>query len=135
MTLAERAAPGAFVRVLDWTPPAAGAEMMGTGIMSVALSLDGDETLSRILLAIAGVTWLMLAAVVVVRGWCVRARFRPAVVDRVPRRHVRRMQLRRRGGCGGRGDHRLRARMGLDRGRRVGVVLVAMLYRGVEAVR
>ena len=76
MTLAERAAPGAFVRVLDWTPPAAGAEVMGTGIVSMALSLDGDETLSRILLAIAGVTWLMLAAVVVVRGWCVRARFR-----------------------------------------------------------
>jgi len=76
MTLAERATPGAFVRVMDWTPPAAGAEVMGTGIVSVALSLDGDETLSRILLVIAGATWLALAAVVPVRAWRDRARMR-----------------------------------------------------------
>jgi tellurite resistance protein TehA-like permease len=76
MTLAERAAPGAFVRVLDWTPPAAGAEVMATGIVSVALSLDGDEMLSRILLVIAAVTWLVLAALVPLRAWRFRARLR-----------------------------------------------------------
>ncbi len=68
MTLADTATPGAFARVLDCTPPAAGAEVMGTGIVSVALSLDGDETLSRVLLVIAGGTWLALAAVVPLRA-------------------------------------------------------------------
>ena len=60
MTLAERATRGGFIRGLDWAPPAAGAEVMGTGIVSVALSLNGDETLSRILLAIAAVVWALL---------------------------------------------------------------------------
>jgi tellurite resistance protein TehA-like permease len=46
--------------VLDSIPPEAGAEVMGTGIVSVALSLDGDETISRILLAIAVITWALL---------------------------------------------------------------------------
>ena len=79
MTLAEPATPGAFVRVLDWTPPAAGAEVMGTGIVSVALSLDGEETLSRILLVIAGVTWLALGALVPLRAWCLSVRVRAEV--------------------------------------------------------
>ena len=79
MTLAERANPGAFVRLLDWTPPAAGAEVMGTGIVSVALSLDGSETLSRILLVIAGLTWLALAAIIPLRAWRFRERVRAEV--------------------------------------------------------
>lgn len=79
MTLAERANPGAFVRLLDWTPPAAGAEVMGTGIVSVALSLDGSETLSRILLVIAGLTWLALAAIIPLRAWHFRERVRAEV--------------------------------------------------------
>lgn len=40
---------------------------MGTGIVSVALSLDGLQTLSRILLAICGVAWVVLAAVLLAR--------------------------------------------------------------------
>ena len=49
---------------------------MGTGIVSVALSLDGDETLSRILLVIAAVTWLALATIVPLRARRDRARAR-----------------------------------------------------------
>jgi tellurite resistance protein TehA-like permease len=52
---------GVFQRVLDSIPPAAGAEVMGTGIVSIALSLDGHETLSRIVLLIAAVMWVTLA--------------------------------------------------------------------------
>ena len=48
-------------RVLDSIPPAAGAEVMGTGVVSIALTLDGYETLSRILLVIAAVMWVTLA--------------------------------------------------------------------------
>ncbi len=55
-------------RVLDSAPPAAGAEVMGTGMVSVALSLDGLRTLSRILLAITALTWVMLAALVPLRA-------------------------------------------------------------------
>ena len=48
-----RTGPGAI-------PPASGAVVMGTGIVSIALSLDRQETLSRILLAFAAVAWLAL---------------------------------------------------------------------------
>ena len=47
-------------QVLGAIPPASGAVVMGTGIVSVALSLDRQETLSRILLAVAAVAWLAL---------------------------------------------------------------------------
>jgi tellurite resistance protein TehA-like permease len=63
-----RATAGVFDRVLDSVPPAAGAEVMGTGILSVALSLDGHETLSRILLVIAGLMWVTLAVLVSLRA-------------------------------------------------------------------
>lgn len=42
-------------------PPTAGAIVMGTGIVSIGLSLDGSETLSRILAAVAGGVWIALA--------------------------------------------------------------------------
>ncbi|MFJ5261376.1 tellurite resistance/C4-dicarboxylate transporter family protein [Streptomyces sp. NPDC088387] len=48
-------------------PPAAGAAVMATGILSVGLHLTGYEVLSRILLAVAAVTWLALAADFVAR--------------------------------------------------------------------
>ncbi len=51
---------GVLERTLDSISPVAGAEVMGTGIVSIALSLDGQETISRILLAIAALTWLGL---------------------------------------------------------------------------
>ncbi|MFF7164805.1 tellurite resistance/C4-dicarboxylate transporter family protein [Streptomyces sp. NPDC008086] len=43
-------------------PPTAGAAVMATGILSVTLHQTGYETLSRIALALASVTWLALAA-------------------------------------------------------------------------
>ncbi len=70
-----RAAAGAFHRVLDSVPPAAGAEVMGTGIVSIALSLDRQETLSRILLLIAAVMWTTLAVLVPLRARRDHARF------------------------------------------------------------
>jgi hypothetical protein len=51
-------------RTLDSIPPAVGAEVMGTGSVSVGLSADGQETLSRVLLAIAAARWLLIAALV-----------------------------------------------------------------------
>ena len=47
-------------------PPASGAIVMGTGIVSIGLSLDGYESLSRALLAIAALVWFALAAVLAV---------------------------------------------------------------------
>lgn len=43
-------------------PPAAGAVVMGTGIVSIGLELDGEQALSRALFAIAAIVWLALAA-------------------------------------------------------------------------
>ncbi|OIJ99112.1 tellurite resistance/C4-dicarboxylate transporter family protein [Streptomyces colonosanans] len=43
-------------------PPAAGAAVMATGIVSVGLHLAGFEVLSRIALALTGAAWLGLAA-------------------------------------------------------------------------
>ncbi|MET8828405.1 tellurite resistance/C4-dicarboxylate transporter family protein [Streptomyces sp. NPDC004610] len=43
-------------------PPAAGAAVMATGIASTGLHLTGYDVLSGILLAVAGITWLALAA-------------------------------------------------------------------------
>ena len=48
-------------RVLDAIPPAAGAWVMGTAIVSIGLSLDGREVLSRVILAIAAAIWATLA--------------------------------------------------------------------------
>ncbi|HET8607887.1 MAG TPA: hypothetical protein VFL66_12780 [Gaiellaceae bacterium] len=44
-------------------PPAGGAAVMGTGIVSVGLSLDGDAPLSWALLAVDAALWLGLCAV------------------------------------------------------------------------
>ncbi|MGW5639085.1 tellurite resistance/C4-dicarboxylate transporter family protein [Streptomyces sp. NPDC003832] len=48
-------------------PPAAGAAVMATGIVSVGLHLAGYEVLSRIALAVACAAWLALAADFAVR--------------------------------------------------------------------
>ncbi|WP_367321267.1 tellurite resistance/C4-dicarboxylate transporter family protein [Streptomyces sp. HUAS ZL42] len=48
-------------------PPAAGAAVMATGIVSVGLHLAGHEVLSRIALGVSCVGWLALAADFVVR--------------------------------------------------------------------
>ncbi|MYR42835.1 tellurite resistance/C4-dicarboxylate transporter family protein [Streptomyces sp. SID5910] len=43
-------------------PPAAGAAVMATGILSVGLHLTGHELLSRVILVLACAAWLALAA-------------------------------------------------------------------------
>ncbi|MCX4764449.1 tellurite resistance/C4-dicarboxylate transporter family protein [Streptomyces sp. NBC_01275] len=48
-------------------PPAAGAAVLATAILSVGLRLTGHEALSRISLALAGAAWLALGADFVVR--------------------------------------------------------------------
>ncbi|AVH56976.1 MULTISPECIES: tellurite resistance/C4-dicarboxylate transporter family protein [Streptomyces] len=48
-------------------PPASGAAVMATGVISVGLHQTGYETLSRIALALAAVAWLALAADFAVR--------------------------------------------------------------------
>jgi hypothetical protein len=53
-------AAGALERIVSAIPPASGAVVMGTGIVSIALSLDRQETLSRILLVIAAAAWIAL---------------------------------------------------------------------------
>jgi tellurite resistance protein TehA-like permease len=56
----ERRAAGAIEPILAAIPPASGAVVMGTGIVSIDLSLDHHPTLSRILLAIAAAAWIAL---------------------------------------------------------------------------
>ncbi|MFF3960280.1 tellurite resistance/C4-dicarboxylate transporter family protein [Streptomyces griseorubiginosus] len=60
-----------------WTqrPPAAGAAVLATGILSLGLHLTGYETLSRIALVIGCVAWLGLAAEFAVRLLRERARW------------------------------------------------------------
>ena len=53
-------ATDALERILTAIPSASGAVVMGTGIVSIGLSLDHRETLSRILLVIAAAAWVAL---------------------------------------------------------------------------
>jgi hypothetical protein len=69
-------AAGAWSRLLDAIPPASGAVVMGTGIVSIALLLDGRHTLSVILLVIDGITWVALAVLLPARALANRERFR-----------------------------------------------------------
>ncbi|MDT0461785.1 tellurite resistance/C4-dicarboxylate transporter family protein [Streptomyces gibsoniae] len=48
-------------------PPATGAAVMATGILSIGLHQTGYELLSRIALLLAGVAWLGVAAVIALR--------------------------------------------------------------------
>lgn len=52
---------------------------MGTGIVSVALVLDGRDTLSDVMLALAAVAWVALAVLLPARALRDRARFRAEV--------------------------------------------------------
>ena len=63
-----RLTAGVLGRSLDSIPPVVGAEVMGTAIVSIALSLDGQETLSRVVLAPAAVIWVMLAMLLPLRA-------------------------------------------------------------------
>ncbi len=63
-------------RILDSVPPASGAVVMGTGIVSIALLLDRRGTLSDILLVLDAVIWVALAGLLPARALTDRARFR-----------------------------------------------------------
>jgi len=69
------AAEAALQRTLATVPPSSGAVVMGTAIVSIALSLDGHETLSRILLLIAAAVWVALGGVLIGRAARDRPRF------------------------------------------------------------
>jgi tellurite resistance protein TehA-like permease len=64
-----------FDRILDSVSPAAGVEVMGAGIVSIALWLDHHKTLSMILLVTAATLWLTFAVLVPVRAVRDRGRF------------------------------------------------------------
>jgi tellurite resistance protein TehA-like permease len=66
----------ALSRFVGDMPPAAGGAVMATGIVSVGLSLDGVEWLSRAMLAVAAVLWAALGAVSVRRALWARGRRR-----------------------------------------------------------
>ncbi len=70
-----RPAAGVVKRTLDAIPPASGAVVMGTGIVSIALSLDDHETISRVLLVLDAVIWLALAVLLPARATRDRERF------------------------------------------------------------
>jgi tellurite resistance protein TehA-like permease len=53
--------PGRLTYFLNTASPASGAVVMGTGIVSTALALDHQDTLSSVLLVVAAVTWVLLA--------------------------------------------------------------------------
>jgi predicted membrane-bound dolichyl-phosphate-mannose-protein mannosyltransferase len=61
----EKRAAVALEQILSAIPPASGAVVMGTGIVSIGLSLDGRETLSRILLAVEAAIWIALGTLLV----------------------------------------------------------------------
>jgi tellurite resistance protein TehA-like permease len=63
-----RLTAGVLGRTLDSIPPAVGADVMATGVVSIALSLDGEETLSRALLVIAAGIWIALAVLLPLRA-------------------------------------------------------------------
>lgn len=67
---------GALDRLLDAIPPASGAVVMGTGIVSVALLLDGRHLLSSVLLVLDAISWLALAVLLPARALANPDRFR-----------------------------------------------------------
>ena len=74
-----RPAAGVVKRTLDSIPPASGAVVMGTGIVSIALSLDGHETISRVLLVLDAVIWVALTVLLPARAARDHERFRADV--------------------------------------------------------
>ena len=71
-----RPAAGVVMRALDAIPPASGAVVMGTGIVSIALSLDGHETTSRVLLVLDAIIWAALIVLLPARAARDHRRFR-----------------------------------------------------------
>ena len=101
---------------------------MGTGIVSIDLSLDGHETISRVLLILAAVIWVSAC-----RAPPGARRARPRALSR-RRAHPRRADLRRRHGRARHTAHRARLGLGRrrtarDRARPVGLALLAPVLR------
>ena len=69
-------AAGMSYRLLDAIPPASGAVVMGTGIVSIALLLDGRHVLSVILLVLDALLWVALALLLPARAASDLARFK-----------------------------------------------------------
>lgn len=67
---------GALERIVTAIGPASGAVVMGTGIVSIGLSLDGRETLSRVLLVADALAWVALGVLLAGRALFDRARVR-----------------------------------------------------------
>ena len=65
----------AILRALDDVPAGSGAVVMGTGIVSAALLLDGTLVLSRILLALTAAAWCVLGGLLALRSSTNRERF------------------------------------------------------------
>ena len=82
-----RPAAGLIDRTLDAIPPASGAVVMGTGIVSITLSLDGQETISGVIRGLAAVFWVALAVLLPARAARDRTRF---LTMSAPPQHVRR---------------------------------------------
>lgn len=59
----------------DPVPPASGAVVMGTGIVSIAMLLDGQRALSAVLLGLDAVIWAALAVLLAARALADRRRF------------------------------------------------------------
>jgi len=70
-----RPAAGVIERTLDAISPASGAVVMGTGIVSTALSFGGHETISRVLLVLDAIIWVALAVLLPARATRDRPRF------------------------------------------------------------
>lgn len=72
----EPSGPDLPARLLNAIPPASGATVMGTGIDSVGLLLDGHRILSLILLAIDAALWVALVELLPARALSDWSRFR-----------------------------------------------------------
>lgn len=69
-------AAGLLGRITDAIPPAAGAVVMGTGIVSVGFALDNQGAISIVLLVLTAVIWLLLAGLLPARALLDAERFR-----------------------------------------------------------
>jgi tellurite resistance protein TehA-like permease len=63
-------------RILGAASPTSGAIVMGTGIVSIGLALDGQVLLSRVLLVLCAIAWVTLAVVLGLRALRDRAQVR-----------------------------------------------------------
>jgi hypothetical protein len=68
-------AAGLVDGTVDAIALASEAVMMGTAIVSIALSLDGQEPISRVVLVVAAVFWVALGVLLPARATRDRERF------------------------------------------------------------